>query len=109
MDFTDENKVSELVRPSSLCWLKGTSLFLRFIPGISRWFMSMSPALRCVVMRRVWLVISIGQFASLTANGALGPLSRIGFRHLHFGMSGWSLNSPSTPFFDVDLHFPKQL
>ena len=97
MDFTDEKKVSESVRPSSLRWAKSTLLFLRFILGISCWSMSMSPALSCVVARMVRLAISIGQFASLAANGAVGPLFRIGFRCVHFGMSGWSLNSLFTP------------
>ena len=97
MDFTDKNKVSESVRPSSLSWAKGTPIFLRFILGISCWSMSMSPALSCVVARRVRLTISIGQFARLAANGAVEPLSRIGFFRAHFGMSGWSLKSLSTP------------
>ena len=90
MEFTDKKKVSESVRPSSLCWAKGTPIFLRLIIGIYCWFMSMSPVLSCVFARRVQLVISIGQFVSLAANGAVGPLSRIGFLLVHFGMSGWS-------------------
>ena len=97
MNFIDKNKFSESVRPSSLRWAKGTPLFLRFILIISRWSMSMSRALICVVARRVRMEISIVQFASIAADGAVGPLSRIGLRLEHLGMSGLSLKSISTP------------
>ena len=96
MNFTDEKKVLESVCPSSRCWAKVTPLFLILILWISRWSMSMLPPLSCVVANRVRLAIYIGKFASLSANGALGPLSRIGFRRVHFGMSGWSLKSLSS-------------
>ena len=109
MDFTDENKVSESVHPSSLRWAKGTPILFQLILGISCWSMSMSPALSCVVARKVWLAIYIGQFASLSHNSAVGPLSRIGFRLVHFGMSGSILNSLSTSLLTLIFMFQETL
>ena len=86
-------KFRSFVLSSSLHLAKVTSIFLRFILGISCCSKSFLPYRSCFVARRAQLEFSFRQFSSIAVNGDKGPLSRIEFCYTLHEVLGWILGS----------------